>query len=146
MRTRIITATLLLAVAGTALSGCGSAKEPTAAAPEAPAASQSPADQADRADQADQGDALAAAGIPDAPTGAERAALIAALQAINPDFAKDPDKAIEAARNQCGAINSNSPEADAEAARRFTYHGNELPESQGKAINEALKRLDFCTS
>lgn len=140
MHPRIITTTLLLTVAGTALSGCGSAKEPTAAAPEAAAVSQPPAD------QADQGDALAAAGIPAAPTGAERAALIAALQAINPDFAKDPDKAIEAARNQCGAINSNSPEADAEAARRFTYHGNELPESQGKAINDALKRLDFCAA
>ncbi|MDX3237510.1 hypothetical protein PV392_17865 [Streptomyces sp. ME03-5709C] len=138
MRKRIATTTLLLAVAGTALGGCGSSKDTAATAPEPTASAPSPVA------QADQGGSLASAGIPAAPTGAERAALIAALQAINPDFAKDPDKAVDAARNQCAAINSNSPQADAEAAQRFTYHGNELTDAQGKAINDALKSLDFC--
>ncbi|MDX3094332.1 hypothetical protein PV703_24735 [Streptomyces sp. ME01-24h] len=138
MRKRIATTTLLFAVAGTALSGCGSSKDTAATAPEAAASAPS------AVAQAEQGEGLVSAGIPAAPTGAERAALIAALQAINPDFAKDPDKAVDAARNQCAAVNSNSPQADAEAAQRFTYHGNALTDAQGKAINDALKRLDFC--
>ncbi|MFD8072306.1 hypothetical protein ACFV3E_06605 [Streptomyces sp. NPDC059718] len=138
MRTHIAATTLLLAVAGTALSGCSSSADTAATAPETAVSSASPVS------QADPEKSLPAAGIPASPTGADRAALIAALQAINPDFAKDPDKAIDAARNLCGAINSNDPQADAEAARSFTYHGNELTEAQGKAINDTLKRLKFC--
>ena len=45
---------------------------------------------------------------------------------------------------QAASPPSNSAQADAEAAKRFTYHGNELTEAQGKAINDALKRLKFC--
>ncbi|MEU1620837.1 hypothetical protein ABZ479_26470 [Streptomyces sp. NPDC005722] len=148
MRTHIAATALLIAVTGLTLSGCGSSADTTATAPETAASSQSPVAKTDQTDEdhtlTDQGDALTASGIPSAPTGAERTALIAALQAINPDFAKDPDKAVEAARQQCAAINSNDPQADAEASRRFTYHGNELTEAQGKAINDALKSLKFC--
>ncbi|WP_431959194.1 hypothetical protein [Actinacidiphila sp. bgisy160] len=146
MRTHIAASTLLLAVTGVTLSGCSSSKDTAATAPETAVSS------ASAVSQDDPEKALTDAGIPSSvpsslpasPTGAERAALIAALQAVNPDFAKDPDKAIDAARKLCGAINSNSPQADAEAARSFTYHGNELTEAQGKAINDALKRLKFC--
>ncbi|MFE0628789.1 hypothetical protein ACFW3D_17690 [Streptomyces sp. NPDC058864] len=143
MRTHIAATALLIAVTGPALAGCGSSADTTATAPEA-APSQSLAARTDQNDQTAQDDALADAGLPAVPTGAERAALIAALQAVNPDFAKDPDKAIAAAREQCGVINSNDPQADAEASKRFTYHGNALTEAQGKAINDALKRLKFC--
>ncbi|MYX36009.1 MULTISPECIES: hypothetical protein [unclassified Streptomyces] len=138
MRTHIAATALLLAVTGLALGGCGSSSDTTATAPESAVSSQSPVA------RTDQDKTLPDAGMPSALTDAERVTLIAALQAINPDFAKDPDKAIDAARQQCSAINSNSAQADAEAAKRFTYHGNELTEAQGKAINDALKRLKFC--
>ncbi|MEU4090830.1 hypothetical protein [Streptomyces sp. NPDC026673] len=141
MRLHIVTTSLLLAAAGMTLSGCGSTKDTAAEGPESvksAVSSEAPLSQVDR------DKAAADAGIPPIPTGAERAALIAALQAINPDFAKDPDKSIDAARNQCAAINSNSAQVDREASQRFTYHGNEITDAQGKAINEALKRLKFC--
>lgn len=88
--------------------------------------------------------ALKAAGIPPEPTGAKRAELLRALAAANPDIVKYEEKAIDAARNQCSAINGNSPRADWTAAQRFTYKDVTTTEAQGKQINEALKSLDFC--
>lgn len=92
----------------------------------------------------DISDALKAAGIPAEPTGAARAELLRALAAANPDIVKYEDKAIDAARNQCSAINSGSAKADWAASQRFTYKDVTTTEAQGKQINEALKGLGFC--
>ncbi|MFJ3308286.1 hypothetical protein ACIPSA_35450 [Streptomyces sp. NPDC086549] len=84
------------------------------------------------------------AGIPPEPTGAKRAELLRALAAANPGIVKYEDKAINAARNQCSAINSDSSKADSAASQRFTYKDVTTTEAQGKQINEALKGLGFC--
>ncbi|MFD3455818.1 hypothetical protein ACFWVC_27025 [Streptomyces sp. NPDC058691] len=135
IRTHIATTTLLLAATAATLTGCSTAEGTKATAPSEPTLS-----------QADRDKALADAGIPPVAAGARRAALLAALQAVNPGIVKDPDKAIDAARNQYSAINSGSDRADWAAGQRFTYQGNEVPEAQGKAINEALKALKFCNA
>lgn len=90
--------------------------------------------------------AAKAAGIPPEPTTAQRAELLRALAAANPDIVKYEDKAIDAARNQCGAINGGAQNLDRSAAQRFTYKDVTTTEKQGKQINEALKGLGFCQS
>lgn len=85
-----------------------------------------------------------AAGIPPEPTVAQRAELLRALAAANPGIVKYEDKAIDAARNQCSAINGGSAKADWAASQRFTYEDVTTTEAQGKQINEALKGLGFC--
>ncbi|GGY62704.1 hypothetical protein GCM10010300_02050 [Streptomyces olivaceoviridis] len=85
-----------------------------------------------------------AAGIPPEPTGAKRAGLLRALAAANPGIVKYEDKAIDAARNQCSAVNNGSGKADWAASQRFTYEDVTTTEAQGKQINEALKGLGFC--
>ncbi len=85
-----------------------------------------------------------AAGIPPEPTGAKRVELLRALGAANADIVKYEDKAIDAARNQCSAINGGGSKADWAASQRFTYKDVTTTEAQGKQINEALKGLGFC--
>ncbi|MEU6085607.1 hypothetical protein ABZ865_02170 [Streptomyces sp. NPDC047085] len=85
-----------------------------------------------------------AAGIPPKPTGEKRQQLLNALKKAAPDTVKYEDKAIDAARNQCSAINSASAKADWAASQRFTYKDVTTTEAQGKQINEALKGLGFC--
>jgi hypothetical protein len=92
----------------------------------------------------DQGAAEKAAGIPPVPTGADREALLRALKAANPAIVSDEDKAIDAARNQCAAINGGAQKLDWTASQRFTYKDVTTTEAQGKQINEALKGLGFC--
>ncbi|MFF4020927.1 hypothetical protein [Streptomyces sp. NPDC001843] len=89
-------------------------------------------------------DARAAAGIPPEPTGAKRAELLRALAAANPDTVKYEDKAVDAARNQCSAINSGAKRLDRLASQRFTYKGVETTEAQGKQINDALEGIGLC--
>ncbi|MFF0009990.1 hypothetical protein [Streptomyces sp. NPDC005374] len=89
-------------------------------------------------------DALADAGIPKEPTGADRAALLRALAAANPDVVKYEDKAIDAARNQCSAINGGGSNLDYVASQRFSYKDVTTTEVQAKQINAALKGLGFC--
>ncbi|WP_328426005.1 hypothetical protein [Streptomyces sp. NBC_00443] len=89
-------------------------------------------------------DALAASGIPPEPTGADRAQLLRALTAINPAIVTYEDKAIDAARNQCSAINGGGQRLDWTASQRFTYNDVTTTKAQGKLINEALKGLGFC--
>ncbi|MFF1282918.1 hypothetical protein [Streptomyces sp. NPDC058299] len=86
------------------------------------------------------------AGIPPEPTGAKRAELLRALAAANPDIVKYEGKAIDAARNECGAINGGARRLDWLAAQRFTYKDVTTTEVQGKQINQALKGLGFCKS
>ncbi|MEV7793409.1 hypothetical protein AB0O68_15660 [Streptomyces sp. NPDC087512] len=85
------------------------------------------------------------AGIPEEPTGADREELLRALAAANPDIVKYEDKAIDAAQNQCSAINDEGVKRiDWLAAQRFTYKDVTTTEAQGKQINEALKGIGFC--
>ncbi|MER7801239.1 hypothetical protein ABTX71_13000 [Streptomyces parvulus] len=84
------------------------------------------------------------AGIPPEPTGAKRQQLLDALAKAAPDVVKYEDDAIDAARNQCSAINGGGAKLDWTASQRFTYEGVTTTEAQGKAINEALKSSGFC--
>lgn len=93
---------------------------------------------------ADVSKAVKDAGIPPEPTGVDRAELLRALAAANPDIVKYEEKAIDAARNQCASINGGAQRLDRSAALRFTYKDVTTTEAQGKQINEALKGLGFC--
>lgn len=83
-----------------------------------------------------------AAGIPPKPMGAKRQDLLDALGKAAPDTIRYEDKAIDAARNQCRAMDGDRP--DYYAAQRFTYKDVTTTEAQGKAINAALKSTGFC--
>jgi hypothetical protein len=135
MRTRttiaITTATLAVALVGCSSSDTDEAKpKPKAKVSSEPSIDASAAEKA--------------AGIPPEPTGAKREQLLRALAAANPGIVKYEDKAIDAARNQCSAINGGSSKADWSASQRFTYKDVTTTEAQGKQINEALKGLGFC--
>lgn len=81
-------------------------------------------------------------GIPPVPTGADRQELLDAIAQAAPDAARYEDKAIDAARNQCSALDSDR--ADWLASQRFTYKDVTTTEAQGKKINQALKDTGFC--
>jgi hypothetical protein len=95
-------------------------------------------------DQKQKTDPGKTAGIPPKPTGQERQDLLDALAAAAPDVVRDEDKAIDAARNQCSAINGGAQRLDWSAAQRFTYKDVFTTEAQGKKINDALKASGFC--
>jgi predicted small lipoprotein YifL len=78
-------------------------------------------------------------GIPPKPTGAERDAYLAAIKVVAPNAAADPDKAIDAGRNQCMALNGGAKNPDHSAAQRFGSDAHPLTDAQGKAINVALR-------
>ncbi|MEU6535523.1 hypothetical protein [Streptomyces sp. NPDC047000] len=94
--------------------------------------------------QKQKDDALAAAGIPKEPTGADRQQLLDALATAAPDVVRYEDKAIDAARNQCSAINGGGSRLDYFAAQRFSYKDVTTSEAQGAKINAALKSSGFC--
>lgn len=89
-------------------------------------------------------DAMKAVGIPPEPTGTARAKLLDALAAVNPGIVRYEGKAIDAARNQCSAINGGAQNLDHTASVRFTYKDVTTTEAQGKQINQALKDNGFC--
>ncbi|WP_030569618.1 hypothetical protein [Streptomyces aureocirculatus] len=89
-------------------------------------------------------DPLASAGIPPKPTGAEREKLLRALRTVAPDVVRYEDKAVDAARNQCTAINSKAQRLNWAASQRFTYKDVTTTEDQGAKINDALKATNFC--
>ncbi|MFJ4005038.1 hypothetical protein ACIPWL_16525 [Streptomyces sp. NPDC090023] len=136
MNTRTTTAAILAATA-LALTACsGTADNPGTAkrTTTPPKATPSPDRSADSQ----------ATGIPPKPTGAKRAELLRALAAANPDIVKYEDKAIDAARNQCSAINGGAHKLEWSASQRFSYKDVTTTEAQGRQINEALKGLGFC--
>ncbi|MFC8966085.1 hypothetical protein [Streptomyces sp. NPDC057094] len=57
---------------------------------------------------------------------------------------KYEDKAIDAARNRCGAINGGAQRLDYFAAQRFTYKDVTTSKAQGNQINKALREGGFC--
>ncbi|MEU5397361.1 hypothetical protein [Streptomyces tibetensis] len=89
-------------------------------------------------------DPAQAAGLPAEPTGAKRQQLLDALAKAAPDTVKYEDKAIDAARNQCMAINGGAQKLDYFASQRFSYKDVTTTKAQGKALNEALKSTGFC--
>ncbi|MFF8864785.1 hypothetical protein ACF08B_22330 [Streptomyces sp. NPDC015139] len=135
MNTRI-TAAALLAAAALALTACSSSSESTTKSAPSPKASTKPSPDMSAAEKA--------VGIPPKPTGAKKAELLRALAAANPGIVKYEDKAIDAARNQCMAINGNAQKLDWSASQRFTYKDVTTTEAQGKQINAALKGIGFC--
>ncbi|MDQ0992179.1 hypothetical protein [Streptomyces sp. V3I7] len=132
-RTVIAAATAALAVA---LAGC-SGTDTDNARPKAKTTKSSKA-------SPDWKAAEKAADIPPEPTGAKRAELLRALAAANPSTVRYEDKAIDAARNQCSAINNGGQRIDYLASQRFTYKDVTTTETQGKQINKALKDSGFC--
>ncbi|MFE2353460.1 hypothetical protein [Streptomyces parvulus] len=132
MNTRTTAAALAAGVL-LALTACSSSDDEASNKP-TPAATPSP----------DFSKAEKAAGIPPEPTGAKRQQLLDALAKAAPDVVKYEDDAIDAARNQCSAINGGGAKLDWTASQRFTYEDVTTTEAQGKAINEALKSSGFC--
>lgn len=53
---------------------------------------------------------------PPAPKGASRQTYLAALKAIDPSLASDPDKVVDEGRTQCTEINTDAQTADHLAA------------------------------
>lgn len=141
MRTTRIAVTTVTAVTATlavTLVGCSSNAGSDKA--DSPQSASTPT----KDDMVGAGNAKKTYGIPTVPTGARRAELLSALAAANPDIVKYEDKAIDAARNQCGALNGDSAKADTAASQRFTYKDVTTTEAQGTKINAALKDLAFC--
>ncbi|MGW9385392.1 hypothetical protein [Streptomyces globisporus] len=128
----------LLAAALLALTACSPEDDKTAPAPAAstPAAQEQPADDADSGESSD---AERAAGIPDAPTGADRAAYLAAIKAVDPRIVEDEEKAIDAGRNQCSSLTGGGDKVDWLAAQRFGNDARPLTDAQGKQLNAALR-------
>ncbi|MEU6222254.1 hypothetical protein [Streptomyces sp. NPDC047042] len=94
--------------------------------------------------QEQKDEALAAAGIPKEPTGADRQALLDTLAAVAPNVVKYEDKAVDAARNQCSALTGGAGKLDWLASQRFTYKDVTTTEAQGAKLNAALKKSGFC--
>ncbi|MFE4702925.1 hypothetical protein ACFRIC_38205 [Streptomyces sp. NPDC056738] len=141
MRTRTTVVAIAIALAA-AVTGCSSGDDTDtdAKATPKPTSTRAPGSEP----SADVSAAEKAAGIPPVPTGVKRAQLLRALGAANPGIVKYEDKAIDAARNQCMAINGGGRKLDRTASQRFTYKDVTTTETQGKQINDALKGLGFC--
>ncbi|MET8769521.1 hypothetical protein [Streptomyces sp. NPDC004658] len=140
MRTRTTIAAVMAALA-VSLVGCSSGDSGEAAKPQATRTATASSEPSSAVSATEK-----AAGIPPEPTGGRREELLRALAAANPDIVKYEDKAIDAARNQCAALNGGSGKADWAASQRFTYKDVTTTEAQGRQINEALEGLGFCTA
>lgn len=125
MRTRIAAAALA-AAALLALTACNSSDDKSDS-------------KATSTPTADISSAEAAAGIPPKPDAAKQAVLIAALKAVDPALADDPDKTTDAARNQCSTLAGGGDPSGHTAAQRFGNDTHPLTDAQGMAINAALQ-------
>ncbi|HEY9327741.1 MAG TPA: hypothetical protein VIS09_05830 [Streptomyces sp.] len=79
-------------------------------------------------------------GLPPEPTGAARDAVLAAVRDVNGNLTHDEDKAIDAARNQCAALDGGAANTDHTAAQRFSYDGITLTDDDGSHINIGLRK------
>ncbi|MFE7033614.1 hypothetical protein ACFU9Y_25180 [Streptomyces sp. NPDC057621] len=161
MNTRT-TVVALTAIALLSLSACGSddsgppapatpkPSAPASALPSDPAPSGDPTTEEPTASphpEEEQSDAARSAGIPTKPTGQQRQNLLDALAQAAPDVVRYEDKAIDASRNQCSAINGEGVKrVDWLASQRFTYKDVTTTEAQGAKINQALKTTGFCNT
>ncbi|MEU5777859.1 hypothetical protein ABZ819_31730 [Streptomyces venezuelae] len=136
MNHRITTTGLLLACAF-ALTACSSSDDKTDAEPK-------PKPSAAEPTQKQKDDAVRSAGLPPKPDAAEQAKLIRALQAAAPNVVRYEDRAVDASRNQCMAINGKAKRLNWLASQRFTYKDVTTTEGQGAKINEALRATGFC--
>jgi ABC-type Fe3+-hydroxamate transport system substrate-binding protein len=128
MRTRIAAAALA-AAALLALTACNSNDDSKSSAPSStPSANTSSID---------------AAGLPPKPDAATQRVLLAAVESVDPALADDPDKTVDAARNQCQSLNGGAANPDHLAAQRFGNDSHPLTDTQGKALNIAL-RASLC--
>ncbi|MFD1276244.1 hypothetical protein ACFQ51_44770 [Streptomyces kaempferi] len=140
MTTRATLSAVILLVTAAALTACDDGTSKAESKPSA-----APSKAVTTAPATPGVDAVAkATGIPPKPTGAARARLLRALAAAAPAAARYEDKALDAARNQCGAINRSGQRLDHLASQRFTYKDVTTTEAQGKQINQALKATGFC--
>ncbi|MFE0633119.1 hypothetical protein ACFW3D_40070 [Streptomyces sp. NPDC058864] len=89
---------------------------------------------------ADNSDAAKNASMPPQPTGAERDAVLAAVMDVNSNLTHDEDKAINAARSQCSALDGDATNPDRSAAQRFSYNGVTLTDHDGRHINVGLRK------
>ncbi|MDT0567906.1 hypothetical protein RM704_10560 [Streptomyces sp. DSM 3412] len=138
---RIRHTAVVVAALACALTAC-SGSNATDDAKATPSAKASATEKEVTQDQKDN--AAKSAGIPPEPTGKERQALLDALAGAAPDVVKYEEKAVDAARNQCSAINGGGNRLDWTASMRFTYKDVVTTEEQGAKINEALKSSGFC--
>ncbi|MDJ1136228.1 DUF732 domain-containing protein [Streptomyces iconiensis] len=77
--------------------------------------------------------------IPPKPTGAARAAYLDAIGKVDRTLIVDADKAIDAGRNQCNALDGGARNVDYFAAQRFGNDAHPLTDAQGKLLNAALR-------
>ncbi|MFE4797175.1 hypothetical protein ACFRFL_19190 [Streptomyces sp. NPDC056708] len=80
---------------------------------------------------------MGAAGIPPAPTGADRAAYLAAIKKVDSRIVEDEEKAIDARRNQRSSLAGGDDKVDWLAAQRFGNDARPLTDAQGKQLNAA---------
>lgn len=136
MRIRLAAAALTAASAAlVALTACssGGGDDKTVATPTGAVASTSAA--TNTATTTDK----AVPGLPGKPSGPERAAYLAALKAVDPAIVSDPEGAVADGRNQCTSLDGGARNPDHSAAERFGDATHPLTDTQGKAINLALR-------
>ncbi|WP_326659810.1 hypothetical protein [Streptomyces sp. NBC_00385] len=140
MRIRTTTAAIA-AVLAFAVVGCSSGNDSDSKADTAPSsAAEASSGADDRVTTADDSGAGKETVLPPEPTGAERDAVLAAVRDVNGNLTHDEDKAIDAARNQCAALDGGAANADHTAAQRFSYDGITLTDDDGSHINIGLRK------
>jgi hypothetical protein len=82
-------------------------------------------------------------GLPTLADGPRKDAFLAAVRAVDPALAADPDRAVANGRTQCKRIATDPETADHLTAERFGSPDHPLTDAQGAAINSALK-LTLC--
>lgn len=137
MRIRTTTAAIAAVLAFTVV-GCSSDSDSTGDSGSKADTTTSSAAEASRS--ADGSDAAKDTGLPPEPTGAERDAVLAAVMDVNSKLTQDEDKAIDAARNQCAALDGGAANTDHTAAQRFSYDGITLTDDDGSHINIGLRK------
>ncbi|MFJ6685783.1 hypothetical protein [Streptomyces werraensis] len=141
MRTRTTAVAVLFLAAAATLTACE--EDTTSSKPSTGNASATPSPETKPA-QEQKDTTQGTSSIPAKPTGAKRQQLLDALAEAAPDVVRYEDKAIDAARNQCSAINNGANRINWMASQRFTYKDVTTTEAQGKAINEVLQTSGFC--
>lgn len=133
MRTRLA-ATAVTAAALLCLAACSSGGNDKAAAPSSSDTAGVPA----ATSPAGTAIPSSTASLPAAPNAVVRAGYLAALKAVDPALAADPDQSVRTGRTQCAQLDSDPETADHVAAERFSTPGHPLTDAQGKLIDVAL--------